>query len=291
MKCGRKWTTAVVALLEAMDIFFSVNAFIPENWTRFECAGAFFVVCGGLFITATFACTTRRYFQKVFELTDLCGGHHLYVCFGDLFKADELFQKDGAGSIVISVNRCFDTIVDDKLVSSSTIHGKFLKRLEEQHISQMTVASCIQSNLDEQVNIDTTLKPTRLAEKEKPEGNRDRYPAGMTAILNPRDLGLLDSCRYFLLGLSCFDEHLTANTTEKEFQEAVCRMVDFFYNHSEGHPIALPLVGSGMSKTGIAPQQLFDYLVASIQLKKSRFAFDVYIVLTPGNRGQISVLR
>lgn len=291
MKCGRDLTTAGIALLEAMDIFFSVNAFIPENWTKLECAGAFFAVCVGLFISTTFACTVRRYFQKVFELADLCGGHHLYVCFGDLFEAGELFQKDGFGSIVISVNRCFDTIVDDKLVSSSTIHGKFLKRLEEQHVSRRAVASCIQANLDDQVKIDATLKPTRLAEKEKPEGNRDRYPPGMTAIFDPKELGLMDSCRYFLFGLSRFDEHLTANTTEKEFQEAVCRMVEFFYNHSEGHPIALPLIGNGMSKTGIAPQQLFDYLVASVQLKKSRFSFDVYIVLTPNSRGQISVLR
>ncbi|SCN47164.1 hypothetical protein BAZMOX_82608_1 [methanotrophic endosymbiont of Bathymodiolus azoricus (Menez Gwen)] len=41
------------------------------------------------------------------------------IFFGDLFKSN--------GIIVIPFNECFDTIVDDKIISSKTLHGKFIQ--------------------------------------------------------------------------------------------------------------------------------------------------------------------
>ena len=55
---------------------------------------------------------------------DADNGHHVYVEYGDL-----LAESDKERIIVITANRCFDTIVDNDLISSASIHGMAVQKI------------------------------------------------------------------------------------------------------------------------------------------------------------------
>lgn len=84
-----------------------------------------------LFIFVSLWCVCAVWFERqkwieVFEANNDC---HVYVQYGDVFSEDEVDTPDQRRNIIIPVNRCFDTIVDDDLVSSKTLHGIAFKRL------------------------------------------------------------------------------------------------------------------------------------------------------------------
>lgn len=59
----------------------------------------------------------------------------VYVKYGDMYspqivECDENYKR----AIVIPVNRCFDTIVDNHLISLATQHGKVFRKLYDNHI-------------------------------------------------------------------------------------------------------------------------------------------------------------
>ncbi|MDA1379583.1 DUF6430 domain-containing protein [Plesiomonas shigelloides subsp. oncorhynchi] len=70
-----------------------------------------------LVIAFIYAIYSNRTKNKIsLKLTDKVKAE---VYYGNLFDAQEI--------IVIPVNEYFDTIVDDKIISSKTVHGKFIK--------------------------------------------------------------------------------------------------------------------------------------------------------------------
>ena len=52
----------------------------------------------------------------------------MIVKFGDIFSEE---YKSKNVVIAIPVNRCFDTIVNDKLISSNTLHGKVINKIKD----------------------------------------------------------------------------------------------------------------------------------------------------------------
>ena len=51
--------------------------------------------------------------KNKYEVLELNGGYHVYVQYGDLFSEAEVTNPSMRRNIVIPVNRCFDTKVDD----------------------------------------------------------------------------------------------------------------------------------------------------------------------------------
>ncbi len=92
---------------------------------------------------------------------------------GENLKVDveygDLFEKNGI--IVIPINDYFDTLVDEKVVSSNTIHGIFVKRFftgNEKQLKRMLVASL------------KNITPIEI-NKSRRQGNQSRYPLGTVA--------------------------------------------------------------------------------------------------------------
>lgn len=50
--------------------------------------------------------------------------HHVYAEYGDLFA-----NNGSSKNVVITANRCFDTIVDNDLISETTIHGLAINQI------------------------------------------------------------------------------------------------------------------------------------------------------------------
>lgn len=122
----------------------------------------------------------------------------VYVKYGDMYSPD-IVEKgyNGKRAIVVSVNRCFDTIIDDHLVSHNTQHGQVFQKLYD---SQKFTPDSLNRTISDFLRRDTVYED--LTVEIKPEGNRKRYIVGTTV-----NLQIDDNLSYYLLGLSYFDEH------------------------------------------------------------------------------------
>ena len=130
------------------------------------------------------------------------------MMYGDMYSPDIIDRNyNGKRSIVVSVNRCFDTIVDDHLVSHKSQHGQVFQKLyDDQKYTPESLNSKISDLLGQNMAYEV------LSLEKKPKGNSKRYDVGTTV-----NLRIDDKLSYYLLGLSIFDEHLNAHTSKADF--------------------------------------------------------------------------
>ena len=163
------WTGVAMTVLCFVALFVPMTELIPEKCpivckVLIGCV-AFFI----LFVLLAFASAVRVLFRnKVCVLTK--AGHHVYVQYGDVFSPKVVGKRyKGKRKIVIDVNKCFDTIVDDHLVSHNSLHGKLFQRFyDEGKFNEESLNKTIQDSL--------AGKPYQLLTTAvKPKGNLRRY--------------------------------------------------------------------------------------------------------------------
>ena len=108
----------------------------------------------------------------------------------------------------------------------------------------------------------------------KPKGNLRRYEAGTIA-----ELEIDDQVSYYLLGLSTFDENLNAQTIKPDFVNSVQRLIEFCNQRAQGYPVVLPLLGSGLSRTGLELPEILHYLVSAFAINRNIINSDFHIVV------------
>ena len=124
-----KWTGRIFALIGLICTFASPSELLSKNasiWIRILLSAAILLTVWIVTFLATILYTLVIHRRKIL---DLSGGYHVYLQYGDLFSANEVIEPNSRRNIVIPVNRCFDTIVDDKLISSNSLHGKAFKNI------------------------------------------------------------------------------------------------------------------------------------------------------------------
>jgi len=161
---------------------------------------------------------------------------------------DDLFQSKGI--IVIPVNDYFDTIVDDKIISSNTIHGKFINNFFK----------CNEKELKQQINKSLSNSQVIETNLNRKQGNKKRYPLGTIAIVQQEDK------TFFLLALTRFNNNHRAEITKSEYQRVIMQLFDFTEQHSQGFKINIPLIGSGHSGVELSEQKLLEFILFSITL-------------------------
>jgi hypothetical protein len=159
------------------------------------------------------------------------------VLFGDLFEQD--------GIRVIAVNEFFDSKLG-KPVSDKSLHGIFLKKCFGGH----------PESFDKQV--DEQLKEIKSSEVVKVEGKTKRFPIGTSALIT------VDQDRYLAFAFA-----KTEPDTCKAYAD-VTMMWDALHQlwlrgrvESSGHPMNLPLVGSGLSGLGLPTRDLLNLIILS----------------------------
>ena len=266
----RAWNLTGIAMtvLCFMALFVPMTGLIPE-----KCPIVCKVLIGcaafvALFVLLALASAVRVLFtNKVCVLTK--AGHHVYVQYGDVFSHKVVGKRyKGKRKIVIDVNRCFDTIVDDHLVSHRTLHGQLFQRFyDEGKFDEESLNKTIQDSL--------AGKPYQLLTTAvKPKGNLKRYEAGTIA-----ELEIDDQVSYYLLGLSTFDENLNAQTIMPDFVNSVQRLIEFCNQRAQGYPVVLPLLGSGLSRTGMDLPEILHYLVSAFVINRNIINCDFHIVV------------
>ena len=207
-------------------------------------------------------------------------GHKVVVQYGDMYSPD-IVEKGykGRRNIVISVNRCFDTIVDDNLISRTTQHGRIMRELyNTNEFDENSLNAALQQSLSK-------IKPeANLSKNEKPKGNRKRYACGTVA-----ELIVSDNLTYFFLGLSKFDNQLAASTTKAEYVLALQNLIEFCNVRSQGYPVILPLMGTGLSRANISHEEALSYMVSALHMNNDIINCDFHIVVWKGMKDKVSI--
>lgn len=218
--------------------------------------------------------------EKCLEIFEAENGCHVYVEYGDVLSSDILISEDKKRNVVIPVNRCFDTIIDNDLISAKTIHGTaFNKLYESGKYNEASMNEVIQNNLKMQ-----RITPEIISHDDKRAGNLKRYPVGSVA-----EIKISDECLYFLLGLSTFDYNLKAQTSSEDYVVAMMKLIEYCYNRSQQYPVVIPLIGAGLSRTNRNERAILEYMVKLLKLNKELIKSDVYIVVRDSGKNSISI--
>lgn len=164
------------------------------------------------------------------------------IYYSDLFQSNKI--------IVIPVNDYFDTIVDDKIVSSNTLHGKFIQKYFS--TNEKVLKSLIDKSLSKISPIETNMTRAR--------GNKKRYELGTVAIVE------VDEKIFYLVAFTKFNQNNRAIITKSEYLKVITILFEFIEQNSQGFKVNLPLVGAGHSGVELSKQKLLDFLLFSIIL-------------------------
>lgn len=280
-KLACRWTAGVFSVLGFISTFVSLSDIVSDTWKL----GHKVLLSIGilLFIFVSLWCVCAVWFERqkwieVFEANNDC---HVYVQYGDVFSEDEVDTPDQRRNIIIPVNRCFDTIVDDDLVSSKTLHGIAFKRLySSDQYDKDSLNEEIRKDLDERQG----LTPKQISSDEKRKGNLRRYDFGTIAEIENGS-----NCTYFFLALSTFDRDLSARTTQEEYVLTMQRMIEYCNARSQGFPVVMPLIGAGQSRTGNDERAILEYLIGLLKMNKTLIMSDIHIVVRNSGKETIPI--
>lgn len=268
------------AVLGFIGMLFPIDEILPECipiWVKLIISCSFLVISWLICFAIVAVILSRKKQFKVFSANN---GHALYLQYGDIFDSGETLTPNERRNIVIPVNRCFDTIVDNKLISEQTIHGIAFKRLYASgKYSEETLNQTIQNMLDGTTHEDISLDA-------KPRGNIKRFPVGTVVTLAG-----CEEEYYLLWALSTFDNCLKAHTSMQEYALAVQKLIEACNTESEGFPVVIPLVGTGLSRTKKDQHDVLSYLVSMLKVNRAEINSDIHIVIRENMKDEISIMN
>ena len=157
--------------------------------------------------------------------------------FGDLFNEN--------GVIAIPVNEYFDSSLG-KLVSENSLHGYLIKN----------ILGGERSIFDNAVN--KSLAGVSFIETSREQGKCKKYHIGTTACLE------FGNKKYLLFALSKTNDKYEAYTTPSLLLESLFGLLNTARTECNGQSLNIPLIGTGLSRSGIPPKQLVDLILISI---------------------------
>lgn len=218
--------------------------------------------------------------QNSIKLLDVGNNHGVYVQYGDVFSSKILgkYAVSKKRNILISVNRCFDTVVDDDLISSRSLHGTAMRDL-------YTNSAFTHDSLKNKIQSKLKGSSFELINKcDKPKGNQLRYEVGCVAEIEANS-----DVTYFFLGLTCFDKQLHPYITDIEYVTAISKALDYCLKRNQGYPVIIPIIGGGMAGTNKSEQDILNYLVRLIIMNRQSINCDIHIVVRDSARNSIAI--
>jgi hypothetical protein len=175
--------------------------------------------------------------------------------FGDIWEK--------TGCIAIQVNEYFDSLLGDH-VSPNSIHGQFIRDVLRGQ------------SADFDTYVSRALSDEPFETVPRPSGNPKRYRIGTTASI---DIG---PKRYLLFAFAKTDINtLKASATIHELWDALAGLWCSVTIRSNGEPVYMPLIGSGLSGVGLPAKNLIQILMTSFSYytKKQKITGRLTIVL------------
>lgn len=176
---------------------------------------------------------------------------------------------------VIAFNEYFDTQVDDKIIASNSLNGICIN----QYLGGASV-------VDSKINNEIRLRKNIIEENvHRPYGGKTtKYKLGTICPLDD----------YFLLALTHFDEDNKAYISVEDYISCLMHMWNELDRYYAGRPIAITLLGSGITRFNncdISPQELLKYIIITFKASKIKFnnASSLTIILDDKIRDEINL--
>lgn len=221
-------------------------------------------------------CTRKR------KVVDGRNGKAVYVKYGDLFNEKIPGKSDGRRNICFAVNRCFDTVVDNRLITETetSVHGAALKRVYKDGLfDPCSMNTAIQASVSPSAQFE------QLMMEQKPEGNLRRYEIGTGA-----DVTISNSLHYFMIAIGKMDSRLTISAKDGEYCLAIQRRIEFIDAYSQGFPVLLPILGAGLTRISQDEPALLKYMVECLRMNKAHVNTAVYIIIKDDAKERMSIM-
>ena len=227
---------SIIAVLSTIVSFVQIFYELPEDCQIKTNVAICFVISLVVIYIAVLV-----YSNKTRKVELEINGTKIRVITGDIFKQ--------TGLKIIPFNEYFDTLVDDKLISSNTLHGKYILN----YIDDI-------NRLDNRIINDNRLRGLQtFVDNKRSYGKRIKYPLG--TIYKNDD--------YLLLAFSKFDSDNRAYLDKIDIIKCLLNMwneIDILYS---GCSINIPLLGTGITRfhgVKLSEQELLEILLISFKL-------------------------
>lgn len=211
----------------------------------------------------------------------------IIVLYADIIK--EAFQKKSGKErlYVIPVNSTFDTIVDadislysKPLISPKSLHGKWIKKMEESGKNLMDLDREIQHSLELY-----HIEPIKiLTETQKQRGKREVYELGTVVVVKGNE-----NVSFLLLALTDFDENNNSHVSVQEFEYIIKDLIEFYNQHGQGYDLMIPLMGTNLSRANISHEESLRIIISRLLLYKNSIRGDVSVVVYPGDKDKVTI--
>lgn len=286
IKRSWQWAGSAYAMIGLAGMLADLDGLIfPElgSWKRVLIGIA---ILFGVWLFMIIGCCVFYSHTEKIRVLDLSNNHRVYLQYGDLFAKNVICDKHNVPSapkrnVVIPVNCCFDTIVDDDLVSSMKIHGKAFSTL---YNSGKYTPESLNHAIHDNLNL-RKIQSKRITAVEKRKGNLERYPIGTVA-----EITVSDEEKFFLLALTEFDSDLHAYIHNKEdYMNALQRLFEHISSRSQNFPTVLPLIGGGLPEVCESEQVVLEFLLSIIKINRDKINCDLHIVVRNTGKEDISI--
>lgn len=262
-----------------LSVWFSFSDCLPKDWTFLYKLLLSIGVLLGISIICCIVVTWFTLSQTKRVVLTSNSGHKVYVQYGDMYSSSVVSANyEERTNIVVSVNRCFDTIVDNDLVSDKSQHGRIMN---EMYTKGLYTPDSLNEKIQEKLHGKHYVDLTRT---KKSKGNTFRYDVGTIAEIQGNNHVV-----YFFLGVSKFDSHFMASTSKDEFILAIQRLIEYCNTRSQGFPIIMPLIGSDLARTDICKKDILKYLLQALRINRDKISADIHIVIWKGDKDKISI--
>lgn len=168
---------------------------------------------------------------------------------------------------VIAFNEYFDSIVDNKIISETTLNGKYIKHFVDDV-----------SELDLAIDNCSDLKDKILGKNENREsGKIIKYKLG--TIFKNND--------YLLTAFSKFDENNRAYLNISDYINFLLNFWNEIDIHYAGKSVSIPILGSGITRfkgyENISDQELLELLIWSFKVSRIKFTYPSKVTILINN--------
>lgn len=193
----------------------------------------------------------------------------------DILFADIFRQK---GWQVIAVNEFFDSAVDDAHVSIRSLHGMMLNKYWSSNTQDW----------DRQIAAGlASIEPVEKVLSRLNPGKSNKYQIGTTIAT------VVDDHKFLCVVLANTNiQTLQASACSEKLQKALRCMLTKARQVCSGDDLNIPLIGSGLSKTGIKQNIIIDLILLAIfeESRKEKISGTIRIVLPKNLRNKINLI-
>lgn len=190
-------------------------------------------------------------------------------------KVGDIFQENGLK--VISFNEYFDTIVDNKIISESSMNGLYIKNVFDD-IDKLDKLIIDDDELKERIEEENTSRR---------RGKKVKYKLGSTVEVEG----------YLLTAFSKFDNNNRAYLYMNDYINCLMNFWNEIDRIYAGRSVSIPLLGSGITRfkeyETISHQELLELLIWSFKVSRVKFNYPskVTIIIHESQKDKINFYR